>query len=188
MLPVFDGVLTFFAITFKHGAPWDQDDSVHSRFRFFQGDVKRCVIMQHECGFQKDVAQAVFTQLTAAVNTFRDAVRFQDGVEVLLQRLDEGQRVRVLDLSSAEEQETELAGQRAIMRVAWRCASNLTCSASQPRTGYTARPLRLPHLGSKGAYLKQMMRDKLIQHKHYIDKHGEDLREIRNWKWKTLPQ
>jgi len=31
---------------------------------------------------------------------------------------------------------------------------------------------RLPHLGSKGAYLKQMMQDKLIEHKHYIDKHG----------------
>ena len=74
--------------------------------------------LQHECGFQKEVAQAVFTQITAAVNTFRDAVRFQNGVEVLLQRLDEGQRVRVLDLSSAEEQETEPTGQRAILRVA----------------------------------------------------------------------
>jgi xylulose-5-phosphate/fructose-6-phosphate phosphoketolase len=41
----------------------------------------------------------------------------------------------------------------------------------------------LPHLGSKGAYLKQAMRDKLIEHKHYIDEHGEDLPEIRNWKW-----
>jgi xylulose-5-phosphate/fructose-6-phosphate phosphoketolase len=37
---------------------------------------------------------------------------------------------------------------------------------------------RLPDLGSKGAYLKQQMEDELIEHKHYIDKHGEDLPEI----------
>jgi xylulose-5-phosphate/fructose-6-phosphate phosphoketolase len=42
---------------------------------------------------------------------------------------------------------------------------------------------RLPHLGSKGAYLKQEMKDMLIKHKNYIDEHGEDLPEIRNWKW-----
>jgi xylulose-5-phosphate/fructose-6-phosphate phosphoketolase len=42
---------------------------------------------------------------------------------------------------------------------------------------------RLPHLGSKGAYLKQMMQDKLIEHKHYIYKHGKDLPEICNWQW-----
>ena len=41
----------------------------------------------------------------------------------------------------------------------------------------------LEHLGSNGAYLKQKMRDKLIEHKHFIDAHGEDLPEIRNWKW-----
>jgi xylulose-5-phosphate/fructose-6-phosphate phosphoketolase len=42
---------------------------------------------------------------------------------------------------------------------------------------------RVPNLGSKGAYLKQMIKDKLVQHKLYISKHGEDLPEIRNWRW-----
>jgi xylulose-5-phosphate/fructose-6-phosphate phosphoketolase len=42
---------------------------------------------------------------------------------------------------------------------------------------------RVPGLGTKGAYLKQVMTDKLVEHKHYIDKHGEDLSEIRNWMW-----
>jgi redox-regulated HSP33 family molecular chaperone len=62
--------------------------------------------LQRECGVLAEAEEAVFTQVTALVNTFRDAVRFQNGVEVLLQRLNEGQRIRVLDLSFAEEQET----------------------------------------------------------------------------------
>jgi xylulose-5-phosphate/fructose-6-phosphate phosphoketolase len=46
---------------------------------------------------------------------------------------------------------------------------------------------RLPQLGARGAYLRQMMADKLVEHKLYICKHGEDLPEIRNWKW-SVPQ
>ena len=42
---------------------------------------------------------------------------------------------------------------------------------------------RLPHLGSRGAYLKQLCRDKLIEHKHFIDKHGMDMPEIMDWTW-----
>ena len=44
---------------------------------------------------------------------------------------------------------------------------------------------RLPQTGSKGAYLKQQLQDKLIEHKQFISTHGEDLPEIRNWKWST---
>jgi xylulose-5-phosphate/fructose-6-phosphate phosphoketolase len=39
--------------------------------------------------------------------------------------------------------------------------------------------------GKKGQALKQQLKAKLIEHKKYIDKNGQDLPEIRNWKWKT---
>jgi xylulose-5-phosphate/fructose-6-phosphate phosphoketolase len=41
---------------------------------------------------------------------------------------------------------------------------------------------RLSNLGSKGAYLKQMVQDKLIEHKQHLDERGQNLPEIRNWK------
>jgi xylulose-5-phosphate/fructose-6-phosphate phosphoketolase len=43
---------------------------------------------------------------------------------------------------------------------------------------------RVPGLGSRAAYAKQYLRDKLLDHKTYIHKHGEDMPEIRNWKWR----
>ena len=46
---------------------------------------------------------------------------------------------------------------------------------------------RLPQTGEKGLYLKQQLQDKLIEHKQYIDQYGEDLPEIRNWKWGERP-
>ncbi|HYA80764.1 MAG TPA: phosphoketolase, partial [Methylocystis sp.] len=44
---------------------------------------------------------------------------------------------------------------------------------------------RLPQLGSRGAYAKQAMRDRLIEHESYIRVHGEDMPEIREWRWSS---
>ena len=42
---------------------------------------------------------------------------------------------------------------------------------------------RVPKLESAGAHLLQQMRDKRFEHKRYITEHGEDMPEIRDWKW-----
>ena len=42
---------------------------------------------------------------------------------------------------------------------------------------------RVPRLGYRAAYLKQFLRDKLLEHKGYIREHGEDMTEIRDWTW-----
>jgi xylulose-5-phosphate/fructose-6-phosphate phosphoketolase len=44
---------------------------------------------------------------------------------------------------------------------------------------------RIPRIWEKGAYLKQTLKDKLVEHKQYIRKEGRDLPEIRDWKWKS---
>ena len=42
---------------------------------------------------------------------------------------------------------------------------------------------RVPSLRSRAAYTKQMIHEKLIDHRAYVDAHGEDLPEVRNWQW-----
>ena len=41
----------------------------------------------------------------------------------------------------------------------------------------------LPSLGNRGAYLIQKMNDTLVDHKSYIHEYGQDLPEVRDWKW-----
>ncbi len=42
---------------------------------------------------------------------------------------------------------------------------------------------RLPQLQDQAGYVKQSLRDKLIEHREYIREFGEDLPEICNWRW-----
>ncbi|HLK47520.1 MAG TPA: hypothetical protein VKT49_05260 [Bryobacteraceae bacterium] len=62
-------------------------------------DIPQPLQIELEIGPEEDVT---FTQLSARANTHRDAVRFANGKEILLQRLQEGQRVTVLDLSGGD--------------------------------------------------------------------------------------
>lgn len=60
--------------------------------------------LQRELGIS-EIEEVQFVETTAEVNTYRDAVRFSNCRQALLQQLREGQRVQVLSLA-AEESET----------------------------------------------------------------------------------
>jgi xylulose-5-phosphate/fructose-6-phosphate phosphoketolase len=42
---------------------------------------------------------------------------------------------------------------------------------------------RVPALAPRATHVRQAIRDKLVEHKEYIATHGEDMPEIRNWRW-----
>ena len=47
---------------------------------------------------------------------------------------------------------------------------------------------RVDGLDPSSAPLAQLIRDKLIEHRHYIERHGEDMPEIRDWRWRARPR
>jgi xylulose-5-phosphate/fructose-6-phosphate phosphoketolase len=44
---------------------------------------------------------------------------------------------------------------------------------------------RLPQLGPRAAYIKQWLREKLIEHREHVERHGDDLAEVSEWRWET---
>ncbi len=44
---------------------------------------------------------------------------------------------------------------------------------------------RVPSLGARAAYVKQWLRDRLQDHERYIREYGDDMPEVRDWKWTT---
>ncbi len=42
---------------------------------------------------------------------------------------------------------------------------------------------RVPRLQAIAAHQKQFLRDKLVEHKRYITRHGDDMPEVRDWHW-----
>jgi len=67
--------------------------------RLILADIPKALQRELGVGETEDVT---FTEVTADLNAYRDAVRFQNGRQILLQALHEGQRVRVLSLAPVE--------------------------------------------------------------------------------------
>jgi xylulose-5-phosphate/fructose-6-phosphate phosphoketolase len=44
---------------------------------------------------------------------------------------------------------------------------------------------RVPKLGASAAYVLQRMRDKLIEHRHYVQEVGDDMPEVKDWTWSS---
>ena len=45
----------------------------------------------------------------------------------------------------------------------------------------------MPGLGPRAAYAQQAIREKLIEHRQYIARYGDDMPDIRDWAWSAEP-
>jgi len=70
--------------------------------RLFLRDIPKRLQRELAVGESEEVK---FVEISADVNTYRDAFRFRNGAQVLLQALNEGQRVTVLSLELDEQRE-----------------------------------------------------------------------------------
>ena len=70
--------------------------------------------LQRELGVG-EVEEVKFVEISAEVNTYRDAIRFKNSRQLLLQALREGQRVTVLSLTPAEVEEPVFSEFRATL-------------------------------------------------------------------------
>jgi hypothetical protein len=73
--------------------------------RLMVRDIPNSLQRELEIGEMEEV---LFVQTTAEANMYRDAVRFPNGRQILLQELKEGQRVRVLSTSVMEQEPAEI--------------------------------------------------------------------------------
>ena len=63
-------------------------------------------------------------------------------------------------------------------RSTWWCSTNSIAS-----TSWETSSRFVPRLGARAAYAKQAIRDKLVEHKEYIARHGADMPEVADWRW-----
>jgi hypothetical protein len=56
-------------------------------------------------------------------------------------------------------------------------------SGAVPETARRYVVERVPALSERAGHVKQLVRDKLVEHKRYIAAHGIDMPEVRNWRW-----
>ncbi len=66
-------------------------------------------------------------------------------------------------------------------------ACSSSCEPDQsPPPFFRLRADRLPQTGPKGYFVKQQLKNKLVDHTHYITEHGRDMPEIRDWSWHSV--